>query len=394
MAFILTTDMASTLRVVQLDFADAAFPASLQEIAPAELPGPEWARVRVAVGGICGSDLHFFSRATGPAQSLLGYGTLPMDLGHEIVGTVIEAGSNCPVKRNTRVAVDPVIACEARGIKPQCPHCAAGNASTCHNFGSHVLTPGMGVGFTSGLGGGWGDEVLAHRSMLHRLPEDLPFDTAVLHEPMSIAIHGLLRQPPDTGAPVLVAGAGIIGLCAIAAVHAMYPSSPITALAKHKHQAAAAASAGASTVVTLDPGGSHFDKLAEIAGTTVRGGGDARMLAGGFRYVVEAVGTASAVTEALRFADGRATVLLLGAAGLETVDLSPVWFKELALVGSFCHAADGGGHSIDRALDLLAAGALTAESVVTHSFPLSNFRDAVGVALDKRSGAIKVVLTP
>jgi L-iditol 2-dehydrogenase len=387
--------MSSSLRVVQLDFADRTFPASLVEIPLPTLPGPDWARVEVAAGGICGSDLHIFSGTTGPAQALSGYGTLPMQLGHEIAGHVVEVGPECDIAEGTAVAVDPVIACVARGIDPPCAHCAAGHASTCHNFGSRKVTPGMGLGFTSGLGGGWGEHVVAHRSMLHPLPANVAADTAALHEPLSIAIHGLMRQPPNQGDPVLIVGAGIIGLCAVAAVRALFPASNVTVLAKHEHQADTARQIGAAAVVTWANEGSHIDALADLASTEVRGRGDGRMLAGGFPYVIEAVGTAAAVTETLRFVDGRGTVLVLGAAGVSTVDLSPVWFKELSVVGSFCHATDGGTHSVDRALDLLASGALPPDLVVTHRFPLDAYRDAIAVALDrKNSGAIKVLLTP
>ncbi|HZN13358.1 MAG TPA: zinc-binding dehydrogenase [Acidimicrobiales bacterium] len=386
--------MASTARIVQLNFADRSFPASMVDVPRRNLPGSEWVRIEVAAGGICGSDLHLFNGATGPAQALSGYAALPMDLGHEVAGHVVQAGARSGIAEGTAVAIDPVIACVARGIKPRCAHCAAGRASTCHNFGSRVTTPGMGIGFTSGLGGGWGDEVLAHGSMVHVLPPSLPVDVAPLHEPLSIAIHGLMRQPPANGDPVLVVGAGIIGLCAVAAVGSLFPASPITILAKHAHQGDAARAIGATNVVMRHDDGRHLDELADIAGTVVRGRADGRMLAGGFPYVVEAVGTAAAVTETLRLADGRATVLVLGAAGLTTVDLTPVWFKELAVVGSFCHAADGDEHSIDRALELLAAGALPADVVITHTFPLEAYRDAIAVAMDKSSGAIKVMLIP
>lgn len=394
MAFILTTDMASTVRVAQLDFATRDFPISLVEYERRDLPNDEWARVEVVAGGICGSDLHWFTGATGPSPSLSGYGTLPMEMGHEIAGRVVEAGANCDIAIGTEVAVDPVIACEARGIKPMCAHCAAGRTSVCHNFGSRQLTPGMGVGFTSGLGGGWGDEVLAHRSMLHPIPASLPVDVASLHEPMSIAIHGLDRHRPVDGDPVLVVGAGIIGLCAVAAVRQRAPSSPIAVMAKYDHQADAARAAGATDVVLRDEAGDYFDALASFAHTVIHGKGDNRMLAGGFPYVIEAVGTAAAVTETLRLADGRATVLLLGAAGLNTVDLTPIWFKELSVVGSFCHAGDGGTHSIDAALDLLASGALPIDRVITHRFPLADYREAINVGLDRANGAIKVLLRP
>ncbi len=385
---------------MQYDLADPEFPASLVELDEPTVPGPAWARVAVTVGGICGSDLHLFKQTTGASPTLIPYasGGFPFVLGHEIAGRVIEAGPGCPIAPGTRVAIDPCIPCVARGIEPICPNCAAGHASSCLNTGSQVLTPGMSLGFTSGLGGGWAEQVAAHASMLHPLPDAVPDRAASLHEPVSIAVHGLLRSPPPDGAPVAVVGAGIIGLAAVGAVRALFPVSEVTVVARYDHQAAAATASGAAHVVRSAPDFAHFDELAARLGTRVTGRGDQAMLAGGYPYVVEAVGVAGSVTESLRIVDNWGTVLLLGAAGISEVDLTPVWWKEVALVGAVNHAVDGGPaggpsrHSVDRALDVLAAGLLSHEAVVTHEFPLESVRDAVATAIDKRgSGAIKVV---
>ena len=399
------------MRAIQYDFAEPTFPASLVDLDEPALPGPGWARLAVSIGGICGSDLHLFSHNTGPSPSLvpLASGAFPFVLGHEIAGRVIEAGPECPVAVGTRVAVDPCVPCAARGIDPPCAACAAGWVSSCQNTGSKVLTPGVSLGYTNGLGGGWAEQVLAHATMLHPLPDAVPDRAASLHEPVSIACHGLLRSPPSDGTPVLVVGSGVIGLAAIAAVRALFPACEVTALARHPHQADAARACGAHHVVRSGDSGDgvgddawdHFDELAELCGAWRSGRGDRTMLVGGFPYVVEAVGYAGSVTECLRAVDNRGTVLLLGAAGISEVDLSPVWWKEAALVGAVNHAADAGPaggpsrHSIDRALEILASGSLPDEVVVTHEFPLEGVREAVTTAIDRRgTRSIKVVLRP
>ena len=128
----------------------------------------------------------------------------------------------------------------------------------------------------------------------------------------------------------------------------------------------AAAACGADHVVRTDPGIAHFDELARIAGVRVVGRKAHVMLMGGFPYVVEAVGAPQSVTEALRAVAHRGTLLLLGAARVSEVDLTPVWYKEAALVGAIDHTFDAGStpglaggpdrHSIDRALDILRGG--------------------------------------
>jgi threonine dehydrogenase-like Zn-dependent dehydrogenase len=379
----------------QFDLADPDFPVSLVELEEPALPNGEWARVAVTRGGICGSDLHLFSHDTGPSPTLVPFATFPFVMGHEIAGRVIEAGPDCPLPVGARVAVDPTIACVARGIDPPCRHCAAGWAADCLNLEAKVLTPGLSLGYTSDLGGGWAEQVLAHASMLHLLPAAVPDRAAALHEPMSIVLHGLMRQPPRDGEPIVVMGAGIIGICTIAALQRVAPSSAVTVLARHDHQADAARAAGARHVVRADADGTHFEQLAQLSGAAVSGRPGQYMLTGGFPYVVEAVGTAASITDALRTVDNRGTVLLLGAAGISEVDLTPVWFKEAAFVGAWGHCFDGASHSIDVALDVLASGALPIDALLTHEFPLRELREAITTALDRKgTRAIKVTLRP
>jgi len=109
--------------------------------------------------------------------------------------------------------------------------------------------------------------------------------------------------------------------------------------------------------------------------------------------------------QALRAAAHRATVLMLGAGGISEVDLTPIWYKEVALIGAIDHTVDTGSapglaggsgrHSVDRALDVLAAGLLPDDVVVTHEFSLDDARLAVETAIDRaNSHAIKVVFRP
>ncbi|HEY3832254.1 MAG TPA: zinc-binding dehydrogenase [Acidimicrobiia bacterium] len=394
------------MRAVQFDMADPAFPASLVEIPEPELPGSAWARVAVAVGGICGSDLHLFAHNTGPSPTLMGMaGVFPFLLGHEIAGRVIEAGADCPFAVGTRVAVDPCIPCAARGIDPLCANCARGWTSSCLNLDSRIVSGGRSLGFTRDLGGGWAEQALAHTSMLHALPEAVGDRGASLHEPVSIACHGILRAPPVDGDPVLVVGAGIIGLAALAAIKGLFPSCPVTVLARHQHQADAAAACGADHVVRSRDASAHFEDFAEITGARIVGRKQDLMLMGGFPYVVEAVGAPQSVTESLRAAAHHGTVLLLGAAGVSEVDLTPIWYKEIALVGAIDHTVDAGAapglaggpgrHSVDRALDILAAGLLPDTAVVTHEFALDDYREAVETAIDRKNAhAIKVIFRP
>jgi len=384
--------------------SDRAFPVALVDLPEPPLPAGDWVRVEVATGGICGSDLHIFTHDTGASPTLTSMGTVPFVLGHEIGGTVVEIGPDSPIALGSRVAVDPCIPCGPRRVEP-CANCAKGWSSSCLNLDNRIVSSGRTLGFTQNLGGGWCEQVLAHSSMIHLLPDQITDRGSSLCEPMSIACHGILRAPPERGDPVLVVGAGIIGLATVAALKGLHPESETTVLARHPHQAAAALACGATRVVESAPGRATFEKLGEIVGARVVGRSDEVMLMGGFPYVVEAVGTPRTVTDALRAVGHRGTVLLLGVAGVSEVDLTPVWYKEAALVGSIDHSVDsgsapglGGGaglHSMERAIRLLAAGMLPEDVVVTHEFPLESYTEAIDTAIDRKdSHAIKVVFRP
>src|ERR1700753_3060019 len=182
------------MRAVQFDMGDPAFGASLAEVPEPELPGADWARVAVETGGICGSDLHLFAHNTGPSPTLMGLaGAVPVRLGPEAGGG--GGGGGGP-----------------------CANCAKGWTSDCLRLDSRVVTGGRSLGYTQGLGGGWAEHVLAHSSMIHALPDAVPYRAASLYEPVSIACHGVMRAAPRDGEPALVVGAGIIGLAALAAL--------------------------------------------------------------------------------------------------------------------------------------------------------------------------------
>jgi threonine dehydrogenase-like Zn-dependent dehydrogenase len=392
------------MKAVRYDLADASFPASLAEVDEPTLPTGEWARVAVGVGGICGSDLHLFAPVSEGSPTLRGIAEFPFELGHEIAGTIIEVGDDCPLSVGTRVALDPIIPCLPRGIDPPCANCLKGWASSCLNFDSHVTTGGRALGYTRGLGAGWAEQVLGHRSMLHPIPQGVPDKAASLHEPVSIATHGIAHHPPEEGAPILIVGGGIIGLTALLVVRAYFPDNPVTVLARYPHQAEAARACGATRVV-MGSGAGAFAELAAVTGGRAVGDGDDRMLMGGFAYVIEGAGGTSAVTDALRAADHRGTVLTLGATGIGKIDMTPIWYKQLVVVGSLDHGAnpssvigrapEGLDHSVDAALEVLARQVFPPDVLITHEFPLEGYREAVQAGLDKKaSQAMKVVFRP
>jgi threonine dehydrogenase-like Zn-dependent dehydrogenase len=345
-------------------------PLRLADVDPPELPGPGWVRVRPRLAGICGSDLATVDgRTSRYFEPLVSF---PFTPGHEVVGE-LDDGS--------RVVLEPVLACGPRGIDPPCRQCAAGRTQLCERQSFGALEPGLQTGYCADTGGGWGTWLVAHESQLHRVPDDLSDEAAVLVEPTACAVHAARSVPP--GDAVAVVGAGTLGLCTIAALAAL-PRRPelLLATAKHPEQRALARSLGADVVV----------EPAELARAVRRATGSLRagaQLTGGVPAVVDCVGSEESVASSLSVVAPGGTVVLLGMPGRVSVDLTPLWHREVRLVGSYAYGEEDGGRTFDLAFDLVRAAGL--DRLLSATYPLDRYEEALAHAAEAgRRGAVKI----
>jgi threonine dehydrogenase-like Zn-dependent dehydrogenase len=369
---------------------------SLSEYPQPALPGPEWVRIRPLLAGICGSDI---SLVTGRASPILSpFASFPAILGHEMVGVVEEAGSAAGEWAGARVVVDPVISCFVRGLDP-CVACRDGLPALCRHAADGSISPGMLIGYCRDLPGAWSEAMLAHASQLHRVPDAISDETAVLVEPLACSLHAVLAAPPQEEERVLVVGGGTIGLGVIFALRTTHPEADITAVARHPMQARLAERFGATRVV-LDHDGDGPQRAA-VAVTGARGHqpivGD-EVFTGGFELVFDGVGSRGSVDASLRVVAPRGRLVLLGTAGeLEHLDLTLAWARELRIIGSYVYGREaslpGAPHTFDHLLDRLAEpGAPDVAEMVTHRFGLDRWRQAMIVASGRgRHASVKVV---
>ncbi len=350
------------------------------------------------LAGICGSDLHLILLENSPSASV--YASMPFVIGHENVGTIVEAGPDAGVQPGTRVVVEPLLPCVTRGFADVCAACARGDYNLCSRFTEGTLSAGIGHGACRDVGGSWGQTMLAHRTRLVHVPTEMTDEQAVMVEPLAVVIHAILRFVPDDAATVLVLGAGTIGLAAIGALRALRPASHVAAIVRHSHQADLARQLGAATVVMPSRSG-PYQEIARLTGARVlRPLLGPPVLTGGVDAVLECVGSARSIDDALRLTRAGGVVVLVGLASVPRgVDWTPIWLREVAVRGSGYYAeevVDGRRiRSIDLAMELLASGRVDLRPLVTHRFALSDWQQAVAVAMDKRrQRAVKVVLTP
>jgi len=360
------------------------------------LPSDAWVRVRTRLGGICGSDLHIVTLKASPVTSP--FSSFPFVLGHENVGEVIEVGGAVrSVRAGQRVVANPLLCCEARAIEPPCTACASGHHSRCAHFTDGAISPGMLIGTTRDTGGSWGEVFVAHKSRLVAVPESMSDEDAVLVEPLACSVHAVRSNLPAAGARVLVVGAGSIGLLTTAALAAIAPERFVTVLARHEFQATHAARLGAAQVVRST--GDYLETLARIGGARLLKPIIGRSIGtgGGFDVTFVCVGGVRAMDDALRLTRPGGTIVLLGNVSfLKGLDWTPVWLKELTVRGSVCYGTHGHGSATHEAFAeaaaLIASGRAAVGPLVTHTFPLAEYRRAIATATDRGgSRSVKVV---
>ena len=229
-------------------------PAVLTDIPDPELPADDWVVIRTQLCGICGSDykqMFLNGSMDNPMTAIISF---PQVLGHEVVGTIVKAGPGVTTRKvGDRVVLNPWLSCGPRGITPPCPECQQGQFSICRNFALGRIPPGIHTGNSSKATGGFAPFVPAHESMCIPIPDGVSDEQAVLADPFSVSLHGILKRPPTKGAPVLVYGCGTLGLLAIAIVRHVHPDSKVFAVARFPHQERLARQFGAHVVLPHEP---------------------------------------------------------------------------------------------------------------------------------------------
>ncbi|HEY0754370.1 MAG TPA: alcohol dehydrogenase catalytic domain-containing protein [Ktedonobacteraceae bacterium] len=351
-----------------------------------------WVRVHNRLAGICGSDLHLVFANGDPriAPAALPTHQGSSYPGHEVIGEVIEIGDQVQnLQAGDRVVLQSGPNCLTAGVQPPCDACATGNYSLCSK--GALSSPQQ-------IGGGWSEEMLVHEQQLFRIPPEMEDEQAVLLEPTAVAVHAVLRRLPRAGEKVLIVGSGTIGLLILQVIRALAPQAEVTVMARHSFQVEQATRMGAAHILYGSDNYSSIEKA--TGGKLYQGMLGNRMLLGGYDVIFDSVSSRQTTHDCLRWARARGTVVMVGVyLRPMQIDLSPIWYQEVNLIGSMAHGTEewpaGSGHERSTfaiASDLITNRLLHPEKLITHRFALSNFRDALQTASDKKnSRAIKVV---
>ena len=334
------------------------------EVRVEERPEPELlarddAIVRVEATGVCGSDLHIY------------HGRVVIEpgftLGHEFVGTVLEAGEGV-----TEVGEgDRVLGCYCSACG-SCFFCLRGDFHKCDE--GRVFGHGKTLG---SLQGAQAERVLVpHANLtLRRVPEGMSDDAALFAgDVMGTGWHAVDQAGTRPGDSVAVLGLGPVGLCAVQAARAA-GAVKVIAIDTVEERLGIAERFGAEAVHLTED-----DPRAAVKAATGGRGVDA---------AIDAVGHPEALELAARVTRKAGTISAIGVyAERIPVHMGIIWIKALTLKTGHANVI---GH-VDRVLAMMAAGVLDPTPLVTHHMPLAEASDAYAV-YDRRE-ALKIVMTP
>lgn len=327
------------------------------EEAPTPEIGEAQVRVRIAAGGICGSDLHYYNHG--------GFGVVrlrePMVLGHEIAGVVEAVGARANrVKVGDRVAVSPSRPCNA------CKFCLEGRQNQCLDmrfYGSAMRFPHV--------QGAFREQLVCEESQAHVVADGVSLGEAAMAEPLAVCLHGARRAGPLLGKSVLVTGSGPIGaLCVVVARRAGAAQIVVTDIADGA--LSFARKVGADFAVNI---ASHPDALAPYA-----------VDKGVFDVMFEASGNEAALRGGLDVVRPGGVIVQLGLGGEMKLPTNAIVAKEIELRGTFRFHEE-----FALAVTLIGKGLVDVKPLISATLPFVEATKAFELAMD-RGQSMKVQL--
>ena len=315
---------------------------------PEELPGAGQVQIRLATGGICGSDLHYYNHG--------GFGTIrlkePMILGHEVSGHISALGEGVEgLKLGQLVAVSPSRPCNA------CAQCRRALPNQCLNmrfYGSAMPFPHIQGAFR---------EVLVADAAQCAPADGLTPGEAAMAEPLAVTLHATRRIGDMVGKSVLVTGCGPIGLLSVLAARRA-GADRIVAIDLSPFVLDMARKAGADETIDMSRTSDGLDRFAADKGT--------------FDVLYECSGAAPALAAGIPALRPRGIIAQLGLGGDMTLPMMAITAKELDLRGCFRFHEE-----FFTGVSLMRKRLIDVTPLITHTVPLADAEKAFRLAGDR-----------
>ena len=317
--------------------------------------------VNVKACGICGSDI--------PRAYRDGAHNMPLIIGHEFAGKVVEAGNSVPKEwMNKKVGIFPLIPCK------ECVACKQKKYEMCRDY-SYL---------GSRTNGGFAEYVSVPEWNLIELPDSISYEEAAMLEPMAVAVHAMRRAGLKQDDTVVVIGLGTIGMLLTMFLMEAGVKNILTVGNKEyqKHK-----------VLTLGiPEANYCDTKREDVSEWIKSKTDNK----GANVVFECVGRCETYEQAVDIAAISGTVMLVGNPNSDMELSKNIYWKilrnQLTVLGtwnsSFTHDEDDDWHYV---LNRLADGRVNSKQFISHSFSLENIVDGFEIMRDKKEDYLKII---
>ncbi|EMC96252.1 hypothetical protein BAUCODRAFT_122276 [Baudoinia panamericana UAMH 10762] len=325
-------------------------------------PGPNECLVHVRATGICGSDVHFW-KAGKIGTSIIDRN---LGLGHESAGVVVKAGSDVQrLKIGDRVAIECGIPCS----KPTCEACRTGRYNGCKSIVFYSSPPVHGTL----------RRYHAHaEDWLHPLPDSISFEEGALLEPLSVALAGIDRSGLRLGDPLVICGAGPIGMVSLLAAHAA-GAAPLVITDIDEYRLAMAKSLVPRVrTVKIEP-----NQGAEENAERVK-----QALGREAQLVLECTGVESSVHTGIYACKFGGAVFIIGVGkDFQQIPFMHASIREIDVRFQFRYR-----ETYPKAITLVSEGLIDLKPLVTHRFPLEEGKAAFEAATTPSAKAVKVQL--
>jgi threonine 3-dehydrogenase len=307
--------------------------------------------IRVLRTGICGTDLHIYDWDAWAQRTI----PIPLVIGHEFVGEVVEVGSNV-----NDFHPGDLVSGEGHLVCGRCRNCMAGRRHLCAH------TQGVGVN----RDGAFAEFIALPMSNVWKHPPDIALDIAAIFDPFGNAVHTALSFPV-LGEDVLITGAGPIGLMAIPVVRF----------------------AGARHVVITDVNEYRLDLASRMGATRALDVRNATLpdiqrelgMQEGFDVGLEMSGVSSAMRDMLANMAHGGRIALLGLPSAEyAIDWTTVIFNMLTIKGIYGREM----YETWYKMAVLVQSGLDISPVITHRFDYQDYEEAFATARSGRAGKV------
>lgn len=323
--------------------------------------GTDQALVKIRKVGVCGSDVHLYR--TGQIGGARIEDSIV--IGHECMGEVVDVGSD--VERDlvgARVAVEPAISCG------QCAWCQDGTPNLCPDVSFLGLPPKEGAM----------QEYIAHPAcLLERIPDSVDDGSAVMLEPMAVALHAISLVKIRSGQSVVILGTGVIGTCVLSLLK-QYHGLRIVCVDPIQERLQRALNMGAAVVIRPDGDAdrdAESDRIRSAAGAT------------GAHVVFECAGEPDTMWHMCEVAAPGAHVAVIGIPPSESIILSSHSARRKGLTLRFVRRSL---NTLPDCIRMAEKGLIAPRDLVTHVFGATHVTQAFGTVADHSDGVLKAIV--